>query len=121
MADDKQKFFGKGIGVAAGFDLGAQAPLDAREVVNTREELAEHIAGNRAYEGMVVYIKDEKKSVQLDANGQWKDFGFDEVKVNSAVDTAVAALRSDLEAADEGLEGRIEALEGLVVGVVLIF
>ena len=40
--------FGKGIGVAAGFDLGAQKPLDSRYTVADIEERDAHVEGNRA-------------------------------------------------------------------------
>ena len=68
MAIDNQ--FGKGIGVAAGFDLGAQKPLDARIAVNTIAERDAHITENRAYEGMLVYVDETKKNYQL-VNGAW--------------------------------------------------
>jgi hypothetical protein len=59
MATDNQ--FGKGIGIAAGFDLGAKKPLDSRDVVGSIEEMNAHIENNRAYEGMQVYVEEEKK------------------------------------------------------------
>ena len=61
MAD---QFFGKGITVASGFDLGAKAPLDARTVVNTIEERDAHITGNRAYPGMIVFVIADGKNYQ---------------------------------------------------------
>ena len=63
MAIDNQ--FGKGIGVAAGFDLGAQKPLDARIAVNTIAERDAHVENNRAYEGMIVYVAEDKMTYQL--------------------------------------------------------
>ena len=56
--------FGKGITVASGFDLGAKAPLDSRIVVNNMAELQEHIDNNRVYEGMIIYIVEEKTTYQ---------------------------------------------------------
>lgn len=44
-------FYGKGITVASGFDLGAKAPLDHRIVVDTIADRDAHVTGNRAYEG----------------------------------------------------------------------
>ena len=63
MAIDNQ--FGKGIGVAAGFDLGAQKPLDARIAVNTIAERDAHVENNRAYEGMIVYVAEANMTYQL--------------------------------------------------------
>lgn len=68
MAIDNQ--FGKGIGVAAGFDLGAQKPLDARIAVNTIAERDAHVENNRAYEGMIVFVDETKLNYQL-INGEW--------------------------------------------------
>jgi hypothetical protein len=56
--------FGKGITVASGFDLGAKAPLDSRLVVDTFQELQDHIDNNRAYEGMIVYVIEHKTTYQ---------------------------------------------------------
>ena len=63
MAIDNE--FGKGIGLAAGFDLGAQKPLDARIAVNTIAERDAHVENNRAYEGMIVYVSEDGKNYQL--------------------------------------------------------
>jgi hypothetical protein len=53
--------YGKGIPITSGFDLGAKSPLDSRMVVANFEELQLHVDGNRAYEGMLVYVNSEKK------------------------------------------------------------
>ena len=122
MAD----FFGKGIGVAAGFDLGAAAPLDTRTVVTNMEELQAHIDGGRAYEGMMIYVEADAKMyiVKKGAEGGFEveEFGFNQEKfdqglegVNGRLD-ALEAKDVELEAKDTALEGRITTLEGLVVG-----
>lgn len=56
--------FGKGITIASGFDLGAETPLDSRLVVETFQELQDHIDNNRAYDGMIVYVVEHKKTYQ---------------------------------------------------------
>ena len=75
--------FGKGIALAGGFDLGAKAPLDSRLTVATIEERDAHVTGNRAYEGMLVYVEADKITYQYvaDAEGNlsWKEFGFNEI------------------------------------------
>lgn len=55
-------YFDKGIQVTAGFSLGSKAPLDTRTVVENLSDLDTHIAENRAYEGMCVYVKENKKN-----------------------------------------------------------
>ena len=52
--------FGKGIPLSTGFDLGAKKPLDSRDIVETIEERDAHVINNRAYEGMIVYVKETK-------------------------------------------------------------
>ena len=56
--------FGKGITITSGFDLGAKAPLDSRLIAETLDELQEHIDNNRAYEGMMVYVKETQLTYQ---------------------------------------------------------
>lgn len=68
--------FGKGILVASGFDLGAKSPLDSRSVVNTIAERNAHAINNRAYEGMLVYVKENKITYQYVENN-WIIFSFD--------------------------------------------
>ena len=59
MAIENAKF-GKGIALAGGFDLGAKAPLDSRLTVATIEERDAHVEGNRAYDGMLVFVEANK-------------------------------------------------------------
>ena len=94
MAIDNQ--FGKGIGVAAGFDLGAQKPLDARIAVNTIAERDAHVENNRAYEGMIVFVDETKLNYQL-VNGVW-------VELLKAEKDRLDALEAQLNGG-EGVEG----------------
>ena len=71
MADE---FYGKGIKVASGFDLGAKSPLDTRSIVNTIEERNAHVTGNRAYIGMKVYVLENAKEYIYNGTG-WDEFG----------------------------------------------
>lgn len=81
MAIENAKF-GKGIILSGGFDLGAKAPLDSRLTVATIEERDAHVTGNRAYDGMLVYVEADKVTYQYivdaEGNGEWKEFGFNE-------------------------------------------
>lgn len=107
MERTTQPNFGKGITVASGFDLGAKAPLDSRITVKTIEERDAHVTGNRAYEGMLVYVEADKKTYQLIDNA-WEEFGFNEEKFQAGVQPII----------DKNVEqdSRIDALEKLVVG-----
>lgn len=67
-------FYGQGITVASGFDLGAKTPLDSRLVVNTIEERDAHVTNNRAYDGMIVYVIEDKTTYQY-LKGEWVIFG----------------------------------------------
>ena len=130
MALDNQ--FGKGIGLAAGFDLGAQKPLDSRVAVNTIAERDAHVTENRAYEGMLVYVAEANMTYQLvkgEEEGQlvWKEFGFNQADFDGAFADSIQDVDDRLKAVEEDLaqggetEGRIaqaeadiDALQGLV-------
>ena len=114
MALDNQ--FGKGIGLAAGFDLGAQKPLDARVAVNTIAERDAHIENNRAYEGMLVYVAEANMTYQLvkgEEEGQlvWKEFGFNQNDFDESFNGAIQDVDDRLKAVEEDLAqgGEIEA------------
>ena len=100
MAIDNQ--FGKGIGLAAGFDLGAQKPLDARIAVNTLAERDAHVTENRAYEGMIVYVAENDMTNQLvkDAENEeqlvWKEFGFNKADFDANFEAAVADINNTI-------------------------
>ncbi len=112
MAIDNQ--FGKGIGLAAGFDLGAQKPLDSRVAVNTIEERDAHVTENRAYEGMIVFVDADKKNYQL-INGEWVEL-VDVEGIQDAIDAAIEAAADNQELIDSEQDRRLGILEGLVVG-----
>ena len=110
MAIDNQ--FGKGIGLAAGFDLGAQKPLDARIAVNTVAERDAHVTENRAYEGMIVYVAEDNMTYQLvkgEEEGQlvWKEFGFNKADFDANFEAAVAEINNSIA----NHAGRIEDIE----------
>ena len=60
--------FGKGIALATNFDLSAQIPLDSRLVVDTIEDRDNHVTNNRAYMGLMVYVKEDNKTYQYKLN-----------------------------------------------------
>ena len=69
-----EEFYGKSIPITSGFDLGAKSPLDTRSIVKTIEERNAHVTGNRAYEGMKVYVLAEKKEYRYNGN-DWEEVG----------------------------------------------
>ena len=66
--------FGKGISVVSGFDLGAKAPVDSRYVVETIQDRNDHVTNNRAYEGMLCYVQ-EDKTIYRYSGSAWEAFG----------------------------------------------
>ena len=124
--------FGKGITLAGGFDLGAKAPLDSRLTVATIEDRDAHVTGNRAYEGMLVYVEADKVTYQYvadeEGNLSWKEFGFNEadflahVANDLTTNDASKALSAAQGVALKGLidaeaEAAREAEEGLQTAI----
>ena len=66
-------YFDTGILLTAGFSLSSQAPLDGRSVVELLTDLDTHITENRAYEGMCVYVKENKKNYIYNGT-TWEEF-----------------------------------------------
>lgn len=66
-------YFDTGILLTAGFSLSSQAPLDGRSVVELLTDLDTHVAENRAYEGMEVYVKENKK-IYIFNGTTWEEF-----------------------------------------------
>lgn len=83
------KVYNNIITTTAGFNYPAQQPLDDREVVQSYADLAQLVSSNVAYEGLEVYVVDDKKSYKLIA-GEWKAIATEEyVNANGAnIDTS---------------------------------
>lgn len=128
-------FYGKGITVASGFDLGAKAPLDHRIVVDTIADRDAHVTGNRAYEGMIVFVKEDQTTYQLvmqtPKEGEpalgWKVFGADAVDlseyakmdyVDQQIANAVTGGKLDLSAyakvadVNAALDKKVDKVDG---------
>ena len=86
--------FGKGIPLTSGFDLGAKLPLDTRVVVETYDDLEEHVKKGRAFIGLVAYVKDRDENYQYTGSG-WTLFGRGSVST-TIVDTyeSIAGLEN---------------------------
>lgn len=105
----QERAFGKGIALAAGFDLGAAIPLDARVIAQTTAERDAHVENNRAYEGMQVYVIDEKTNYQL-VDGEWVETGVSKTQL-AEINAAIESVRTDLTAALEAEKLRINTAE----------
>lgn len=64
----------KGINLNAGFKLIAESPLDVRSVVDTEAEKAALVTDHAAYTGMIVYVKESKRTYQYNSDGTWEFF-----------------------------------------------
>lgn len=64
----------KGINLNAGFKLIAESPLDVRSVVDTEVEKAALVTAHAAYTGMIVYVKESKRTYQYNSDGTWEFF-----------------------------------------------
>lgn len=100
--------FGKGISIAAGFDLGAKRPVDSRETVDTLEDRDAHVTGNRAYEGMTVYVKEEGITYQYIKNDkgelEWIEFIPPALTTNELDDILDDVFKDEVEVEDEIVE-----------------
>ena len=63
----------KGIAMAGGFKLQAEVPLDVRNRVDTIAERDELVTINAAWEGMHVYVSDNKKTYEYKGNKTWEE------------------------------------------------
>lgn len=70
--------------IPTGFKLQSASPLDVRTVVDSKEDMVLLIEENGAYEGMMVYVKEDKntyvlkdlnsKSWEKQGGMEWEDF-----------------------------------------------
>lgn len=105
----------KGISVASGFKLQAEAALDPRLTVQSLAERDELVTGNGAYEGMSVYVKANKKTYQLQGktNADWVDI-TSEAASTSTLETNVNAIQTEIaeaKAPKETLKAKIDSKE----------
>lgn len=64
----------KGINLNSGFKLIAESPLDVRTVVDTEAEKQALVTAHAAYTGMIVYVKESKRTYQYNSDGTWEFF-----------------------------------------------
>lgn len=94
MAIEKTYLLGKNITLGCGFDLQAKAPLDSRQVVPEYAGLQALIDGNAAYEGMIVYDEETKKTYQaqlVDGVLAFREFGINEAELKDLIASETTA------------------------------
>ena len=101
--------YGNGINVASGFDLGAKSPLDSRNVAETIAERDENVTNNRAYDGMIVYVKENKTTYQY-VNNEWIIFGSNTSSDNIYTKEEINEIKRILEEKDLELSQKIDKI-----------
>jgi hypothetical protein len=94
MAIENTYLLGKNITLGCGFDLQAKAPLDSRQTVPSTAGLQALIDGNAAYEGMIVYDEESKKTYQaqiIDDVLAFREFGINEAELRDLIASETTA------------------------------
>lgn len=94
MAIENTYLLGKNITLGCGFDLQAKAPLDSRQTVPAYAGLQALIDGNAAYEGMIVYDEETKKTYQaqlVDGVLAFREFGINEAELKDLIASETTA------------------------------
>ena len=94
MAIENTYLLGKNITLGCGFDLQAKAPLDSRQTVPSTAGLQALIDGNAAYEGMIVYDEESKKTYQaqiVDDVLAFREFGINEAELKDLIASETTA------------------------------
>ena len=94
MAIENTYLLGKNITLGCGFDLQAKAPLDSRQVVPTFAGLQALIDGNAAFEGLIVFDEETKKTYQaqiVDDALKFREFGINEAELKDLIASETTA------------------------------
>lgn len=94
MAIENTYLLGKNITLGCGFDLQAKAPLDSRQTVPSTAGLQALIDGNAAYEGIIVYDEESKKTYQaqiVDDVLAFREFGINEAELKDLIASETTA------------------------------
>lgn len=94
MAIENTYLLGKNITLGCGFDLQAKAPLDSRQTVPAFAGLQALIDNNAAYEGMIVYDEETKKTYQaqmVDDVLAFREFGINESELKNLIASETTA------------------------------
>lgn len=94
MAIENTYLLGKNITLGCGFDLQAKAPLDSRQTVPAFAGLQALINDNAAYEGMIVYDEETKKTYQaliIDGVLKFREFGLTDAELKALIASETTA------------------------------
>lgn len=101
------KYDSKGINVITGFDLTAQAPLDSRTVVES-VALLNTLPANRLYEGLTVFVIEDKKKYTYVQTGVDEETSLPVYGWEKDVDSGdTSKIIADLTAEDTRLQEAI--------------
>ena len=106
----------KNLQALSGYRIANPKPLDARTVVNTREDIAEF--ASVIYPGLLVYVIAEKKFIVFNGTA-WEDFKGSSSSVDDSTITQIQGDISDIKVAldDKALASDLTALSNTVTEV----
>lgn len=85
-----------GIVMTNGFSIAGQKPADLKFLADTISDRDKYVTNNLSYEGMLVYVKETKKTYQLLQNNTWKEFGFNQEQFNASLYDGLDSSSSEL-------------------------
>lgn len=85
-----------GIVMTNGFSIAGQKPADLKFLADTISDRDKYVTNNLSYEGMLVYVKETKKTYQLLQNNTWKEFGFNQEQFNASLYDGLDSSSSSL-------------------------
>ena len=103
----------KNLQALSGYRIANPKPLDARTVVNTREDIAEF--SSVVYPGLLVYVTSENKFIVFNGT-DWEDFKGSSSSVDDSTITQIQSDINDIKGAldDKALASDLSALTGKV-------
>lgn len=100
------KIYNNLISTTAGFNYASEQPLDDRTVVKRYSDLAELVNSNVSYEGIEVYVVDDKKSYKL-INSEWKPIATEEYVDSTVVNQINSAMATKITTPPTASVGQI--------------
>lgn len=106
----------KNLQALSGYRIANPKPLDARTVVNTREDIAEF--SSVVYPGLLVYVTSEKKFIVFNGT-DWEDFKGSSSSVDDSTITQIQSDINDIKGAldDKALASDLTTLSNTVTEV----
>lgn len=102
------KIYNNLISTTAGFNYASQQPLDDREVVQSYADLDALVSSNTSYDGMRVYVVDDKKSYEL-INGTWCAVATEEYVAQKLAEGDVISEMTGADSDKDGTGGLVPA------------